>query len=211
MMRFVPVLVGAAVVAASAVDTGWQSGRWSKLEDLSVAAERLQHVKTDIGDWRSENRELDAKMLKKAGVEGNVSRLYVNRKTGARVQMLLICGRPGPISVHEPDVCYTSAGYERIGELQKVTVGNNEFKAGKYEKGLPQPDALRILWGWTVDGNWSAPDNPRWAFGRGTNSLFKLYVIRQSGLDEGADSKDSSIEFLEVLLPELKRCLAPTS
>jgi hypothetical protein len=209
MMRFLPLLLGIAAVAGSAYDSGRQSGRWQKLDDLSTVADRVKNVPSEVGEWRSEPREMDSHQLEVGGVVGHVSRLYINRKTGERVQILLICGRPGPISVHEPDVCYASAGYVQNKDLEKIAVGSDEFKAGTFTKGPPQADSLRILWGWSTDGQWKAPDNPRRAFGRGTNALFKLYVIRQVGLDEGSATKDPSTSFLDVMLPELKRCLAP--
>jgi hypothetical protein len=210
MMRFLPVLVGVAAVTASAVDSGRSTGRWGRSEDLAVVAERVHLLKPELGEWKSEPRELDARQLEVAGVKEYSSRVYTNRKTGSTVQMLLICGAPGPISVHEPSVCYAGAGYGQSGDLQKVAAGNDEFKAGKFIKGPPKPDALRILWAWSTDGRFQIPDNPRRAFGRNTPALFKLYVIRQVGPEDGNGKKDSSEEFLEVLLPELKRCLAPT-
>jgi hypothetical protein len=211
MMRFLPVLVGVAAVAASAIDSGRSTNRWGNSADLDAIAERVTLVKPELGDWTSEPHELDARQLKVAGVTNYISRHYTNRKTGAAMQVLLICGLPGPISVHEPTVCYTSAGFAQAGPIERVAVGPDEFKAGRFVKGSPNPDSLRILWAWTTDGRFQIPDNPRWAFGRGTPALFKLYVIRHTGPHEGADKKDPSVEFLDVFLPELKRCLAPTS
>jgi hypothetical protein len=210
MMRFVPLLIGIAAVAASAYDSGRVSGRWHKSDDVSVVARKLQQVPAEIGDWRSEERTIDAHQLEIAGVVGYVSRLYVNRKTGERVQLLLICGRPQPISVHTPDVCYAGAGYAQEKDLQKLSVAGDAFKEGKFVKGPPQPDSLRIAWAWSTDGQWSAPDSPRQTFGRGINALFKLYVLRQLGPTDAASTADPIADFLEVMLPELKRCLAPS-
>jgi hypothetical protein len=211
MMRFLPLLVGIAAVSASAYDSGRQSGRWQKLDDLTTVAARVNNVPLEVGDWRSEKRDIDAHQLEVAGVVGHFSRLYINRKTGEQVQILLICGRPPAISVHEPDVCYASAGYVQSKDLEKVALGSDEFKVGKFVKGPPQADALRIQWGWTTDGQWKAPDNARRAFGRGTNALFKMYVIRQIGPEDGSATKEPATSFLDVMLPELKRCLAPAT
>jgi hypothetical protein len=211
MMRFLPVLVGVAAVAASAVDSGRSTNRWGNSADLQAIADRVTLVRPELGDWTSQPHELNARQLKVAGITNYISRQYSNRKTGAIVQVLLICGSPGPISVHTPDICYTSAGYGQAGQLEKVAVGSDEFKAGRFVKGSPNPDSLRIMWAWTTDGHFQIPENPRWAFGRATPALFKRYVIRQTGPHEGADKKDRSVEFLDVFLPELKRCLAPTS
>jgi Protein of unknown function (DUF3485) len=211
MVRFLPLLVGIAAVAAGAVDSGRQSGRWGKSEDLAVVAERVHRVSPEIGDWHSEPVALDSRQLDVAGVVSHESRMYTNHKTGAKVQMLLICGRPGPISVHEPTVCYAGAGYAQSGDLAKVAHDDDAFKSGRFVKGPPNADILRILWAWSTDGRWAAPDNPRRTFGRGTNALLKLYVIRQVGPSDADGSKDAADEFLDDLLPELKRCLSPTS
>jgi hypothetical protein len=197
-------------VVASAVDSGRQSDRWGKPDDLPAIAARVHEVRPELGDWKSEPRQLDARQLEVAGVAEYISRLYTNRKTGERMQVLLICGRPGPISVHEPSVCYTSAGYGQVGNLDRVEAGDDQFKAGRFIKGGTEPDSLRILWAWTTDGHFQIPDNPRRAFGRGNSGLFKLYVIRQAGFKEEASAKEPAVAFLDVLLPELKRCLAPT-
>jgi hypothetical protein len=210
MTRFLPLLVGVAAVVASAFDSGRQTGRWGQSSDLKAAADRVALVKESFGDWNSTPRQLDARQLKVAGVVGYISRLYVNPATGAKTQVLLICGRPGQIAVHEPDICYGAAGYGRVGELSKLKVGDDEFKVGKFVKGPPNPDALRIVWGWTTgDGKWLAPDNPRGSFGRNTGALYKVYVIRQSEAADADAVEDPALPFLNELLPELKRSLAP--
>jgi hypothetical protein len=210
MLRYLPLVLGVAAVTASAYDSGRQSGRWGKSDQLATVTERLHKLSPEIGDWESEPVKLDARQLQVAGVVSHESRAFKNRKTGARVQMLLICGRPGPISVHEPTVCYTSAGYGQSGDLTKQVAGDDVFKVGKFVKGPPNADILRIMWGWTTDGRWQAPDNPRRAFGRGNDALMKLYLIRQVGPDDG-NATDPTEAFLADLLPELRRCLSPNS
>lgn len=208
MTRLLPLLVGAAAVAAAAVDSGRQTGRWGDAEDVGIAGARLSRVPADLGGWRSKPLELDPRQMKVAGFSDYVSRTYANPATGERLQVLLICGRPGPVSVHTPDACYPSAGYDAEGALQKVKLGADEFVSAKFVRPPPAPDALRIFWAWSTGGRWQAPDNPRRAYGRSTGALYKLYVIRHAGPADGAD--DPAVAFLGLLLPELKRCLAPT-
>jgi hypothetical protein len=211
MTRFLPLLIGVAAVAASAVDSGRQAGRWGQSEDqLRLLTEHIQLLRPELGDWQSEARPVDARQLEVAQFAGYLSRSYVNRKSGQRVSVLLSCGRAGPIAVHEPDVCYTHAGFAQAGKVEKIRIGDDEFKAGRFEKGPPQPDGLRILWAWSTGGRWLAPDRPRQAFGRGTSALAKLYVLRQTGPDEGIGGADACEQFLSLLLPELKRCLSPS-
>ena len=45
-------------------------------------------------------------------IDGYLSRTYTNQGTGATVSLLIVGGKPGPISVHTPDICFSGAGYE---------------------------------------------------------------------------------------------------
>jgi hypothetical protein len=103
MTRFLPLLVGVAAVVASAFDSGKQTDRRGPSGDVKAASERVAHVKESFGDWQSVSQELTARQRKIAGVAGYISRLYTNRTTRAQFSVLLICGRPGPISVHTPE------------------------------------------------------------------------------------------------------------
>jgi hypothetical protein len=209
MMRVLTLLAGAAAVAAPALYAGRLTGRWGRSGSLEAAAARVTQVRPELGDWRGRDAALDKRQLEVGGIESYLSRSYVNRATGAEVQVLLICGRPGAISVHTPDVCYAGAGYVQGGQTEKIKVGDDEFKLGKFAKAAPVPDPLRILWAWSpADGRWQAPDSPRQAFARG-DALYKLYVIRRTG-DDGPEADAAATGLLRALLPELKRCLAPT-
>ena len=42
---------------------------------------------------------------------GYLLRTYTHRISGETFQVLLVCGKPGPTSLHPPDVCYQGAGY----------------------------------------------------------------------------------------------------
>src|SRR5271165_76888 len=122
MMRVLPILSGAVVVIVCGVDYGRHTGRWGTLDGLEAAAARPARVRAEVGDWRSSQTELDAAQLEIAGVAGYTSRKFIHRTTGAEIDVLLICGRPGPMSVHTPDVCYASAGYVQNGpiDLKKI-------------------------------------------------------------------------------------------
>ena len=65
-----------------------------------------------------------------AGAVGQISRVYTNPTKGLTVSVLLLCGLPGNISTHTPDVCYPGAGY---------TLGNGERFVHRY--GVPEQAA----------------------------------------------------------------------
>src|SRR5436305_14462199 len=100
---------------------------------------------------------------------GYLMRSYVNRRTYGSVQVLIICGAPGPTSVHTPDVCYRGAGFSMQGqavrhiEKRKNAVTPVELWTADFHRsqGL-LTQHLRIYWTWSAKGEWVAPGNPRW-------------------------------------------------
>ena len=76
------------------------------------------------------------------------------------------------------------------------------------EGGAAVPARLRIYWGWSATGSWTAPDNPRLAFAR-FPVLYKLYVLREATASGGRPEADPCVEFLPRVLAELDKCLFP--
>ena len=61
--------------------------------------------------WRS---ELDAMQISIADISGYLMRRYVHGKTGAAMDILLVCGRAGPVSdVRQLDVTAPSCSRSR--------------------------------------------------------------------------------------------------
>src|SRR5262249_40202823 len=135
------------------------------------------------------------------------------RVHGHSVAVFLGCGRPGPLSVHTPDVCYPGAGYELAGTPIKCRIDAAppaDFWAAKFEQeGVAVPGGLRIFWAWSPGTNWQAPENPRLSFAR-FPILYKLYAIREAAPGAGRLDDDPATELLRQLLPELGKVLFPT-
>jgi hypothetical protein len=116
--------------------------------------------------------------------------------------------------VHTPDVCYPGAGYEPKAPPSRwdVTLAPGkqvaEFWAGTFVK--PQSNGgnhiLRILWSWSADGVWTAPDNSRVAFASKA-AICKLYVIRPMAEENERRDNDPCNEFIRAFVPELNRTL----
>src|SRR3954451_18636542 len=115
MPRTLPIATALALVIAAGIVHGRWTLRWSKSHAVEAAVARLEGVPTAVGDWNGQELALDPRQLTMAEIAGHVTRRYVNRRSGAAVTVLLVCGRPGPISVHTPDICYAGAGYELAG------------------------------------------------------------------------------------------------
>ena len=76
---------------------------------LDDAAARIALVPKMIGDWHGHDEEPDDRSFEQAGAKGYWMRSYVNQRTKASVLAILMCGRPGKMSVHTPEVCYRGA------------------------------------------------------------------------------------------------------
>ncbi len=192
-----------AVVVAHGVAHGLLTDRWSASDEPAASAARLADVPLAVGDWDGEDLSLDPRHQAVGEIRGYLLRRYVRRGDRATVSLLVVCGKPGPISVHTPDVCYRGAGFDPAAAPERQRVGAGEFWAAEFRKrNAAVPARLRILWGWNDRGGWRAGDHPRFAYGRAP-ALFKLYVVRELGPADARPGADPGAEFLRELLPVL--------
>jgi hypothetical protein len=210
--RILPLLTALPLVIAFGVVDGTWSDRWGPSPDLEQAAARIDNVPLRIGDWEGHDRKIDSRQLTRVGIKGFIYRDYVNRRTGAAVEVFLVCGKHGPISVHTPDVCYEGAGYSRKGDITHREVEGRvpaQFWTARFR---PVDGAMtspkRIYWAWTVAGDWQAPQSPRIAFARSA-ALYKLYVIYNLPRLDEMTANDPSVDFIRQLLPVVHQCLFP--
>jgi hypothetical protein len=220
MLRLGSILAGLGVLVLCGVLHGVWTDRWAKSAEVEEAAARLNAVPTAFAGWEGQDLELDARQRAAAGGCGYLLRRYLNRRTKEAVTVFVVCGRPGPVSVHQPDVCFQGAGYRKASEGREEVKSDPasppaEFKTAEMRyDGFEMRNRLRILWSWSAAGDWEAPHNPRFAFAR-HQFLYKLYVIRELPEKESrakgkeAAEKDSCEGFLRVLLPELRKSLFP--
>ena len=212
MIRLLPLwIVVPAILAAGFVHGRW-TDRWTPSRAVAEAVNRLTRVPLEIGDWHGQDFEIDKRAISMAGIDGYVSRRYDSPRLGA-VSILLVCGRPGPIAAHTPEVCYGGAGYEAIREPAEVGVaaGANDPLATFFASTFAMPNApdrvpLRLLWSWNGAGTWEVSTNPRLGFAR-YPCLYKLYLIRETTRTDDPDLDDSIQSFARSLLPELRTVL----
>jgi hypothetical protein len=211
MTRSVPLLIGLATVAGVAVVQGVWTQRWRTSAELEAAAERLSRAPGDLGTWKAEPSELDADSLAEAGARGAWLRRYTDSRTGASVQIILLCGKPGKMSVHRPEHCYRGAGYDMLAEPMRYEIPAEppaDCWTTKFRKEESTGDvALRIYWTWFGDGAWRAPDSPRLAFAH-LPALYKLYAIRELPARPERLEQDPTLDLLQRLLPALADALA---
>jgi hypothetical protein len=203
------LLVGAGLVHGRLTD------RWGISGALAEAVARLDRVPRSIGDWEGRDVAMDRRQIDRAGIQGFLSRSYRNVRDGREATVLLVCGRPGQIAVHTPDVCYRGAGYEPSSAPAPGTVGTGvdrpaEFLKARFCKtSAPVPDALDILWSWNARGAWEVPANPRLGFAS-YPALYKIYVIARRDGALAASPGDPAIdqEFAGLILTTIDRSLS---
>jgi hypothetical protein len=217
MLRKLPLLLVVAILVLGGVVHGLWTDRWHKSPALEEALARLDTVPLVIGDWQGQALETDEEQRVQAEAAGCLHRRYENRQTGSAVSILLVCGRPGPVSVHPPDVCFQGVGYESAAPPHRQEVQADApaaaatlWAATFIKRNAAGPRHLAVYWSWSAAGTWEAAGNPRLAFAR-FPVLYKLYVFREAPgeADLGA-GEDPCLAFLRPLLPELQQALFPT-
>lgn len=223
MRRFLPVLtivLVAGLTLASGLIQGRMSNRWGPSPDMLAVAERLETTPADIpaevGIWRlikpDKMEEGTVKMLQCAGY---VLRTYEHDVTRERVNMFIIVGPPGPISVHTPEVCYSSQGYPIRDPRQRVTIQNGEGPADEFwALTLRSRDldagVLRVYYAWSTGGPWSATEKPRYAYA-GRPYLYKIQLASRLPSYGDSEGDDPCSRFLQDFVPVAKRYLVAPS
>ena len=213
-MKYLLYPLAAGLILANAWLHGAWTGRWNDdATILAAQAERVEALPLTLGDWEGEALEVDPRTVRKAGLVGHISRRYRNRLSGGEITMMLVCGRPGPISVHTPEICYRGAGYEMADAAVPfpVTGTAHAFWLGVFQK--PKPSVappLKIYWAWNADGSWQAPGNPRLCYAH-CPALFKLYVVNKLTPSDNPSATDAAQEFLQRVIPVLEPLLRTPS
>jgi len=209
-MRLAPILLAFVLLISYGVAEGVWTDRWQVSHAVEDAAGKIQALPLKLDDWEARAHELDPREAALGGVVGHTRRHYVHRSTGANLTVLLLCGLPGPMSVHTPEICYPGAGYAQVGEATRKSidagkqVGSADFWMVKFRKPGPAAEAIRVYWSWSADGRWQAPDQPRYSFAR-AGALYKLYVVQPLGELDVVPEEDASMAFMKSLLPQIGR------
>ena len=215
-MKTVPFIIGlmamVVLIVAGAVVEGHYHHRWSPSTALKSAGEKLASLPDHVGPWRLvSNERLDSGTISMLEVSGYVNRIYKHRSLDQKVSVAVVVGPPGPVSSHIPEVCFSSRAYEIHGDRQRVSVQDgfarqHEFWGVFFRSVDPTTGPLRVLYGWTADGLWLAPDSPRLAL-RSHDVLYKIQVAASLPLVSDAKRADPCLEFVKDFLPVLREYL----
>src|SRR4051812_4852958 len=111
MTRCLPAIAAACLLVGFGVAEGFWTDRWHQSHAAYDAGRQLAGLPLAVGDWEGAGGELDPRQVVKAELTGSILRQYANKSNGTTVTVLLVCGRPGPVSVHTPDVCFVGSGF----------------------------------------------------------------------------------------------------
>lgn len=216
-LRFIYPVTALIAVLASGVVHGLLTDRWQAAPEPAARAARLELVPFVLGDWVGQDIDTDAPQV--GSIAGYLHRRYLNRQTGIGVTVYMVCGRPGPICIHTPDVCYAASGYEIMTQERlklPADVGEGEFWTAKLHRSNSTEDQrLRIFWSWSDGSRWAVPESPRLEFAR-RSVLFKLYLLREERSSNRSSAQVDNAEFLasepcldlmRQLLPEWRKAV----
>ena len=209
MTRIATTLAAVTLILACGLVHGFWTDRWRAPVETTAAASRMDALPTQVGDWVGSI--IEVKNPQAGGVAGTFLRRYDNHRTGDSVEVYMVCGRPGPVSIHTPDVCYTSNGFT-FGSKSRAAVrekGGDFWTADAVKTTAAEEQHLRIYWGWNDGAGWTAPEDARWNFvaKRRSPVLYKLYVQRDLAGQAQASKDEPCQAFLQAMLPQLDRAL----
>ena len=206
------VIVVVVLTLLSGVIQGRMSNRWGPTRDALAAAKKLNDIPSQFGNWRlTSSDEITQSTLRMLECAGYVLRTYENQETGETVRMTVLLGPSGPMSVHTPEICYSSRDYTIHETRHQVPIeidGSSEsFWALTFQANSLDADMLRVYYAWNPGDHWSAPDDPRFAF---ADRPFLYKIELASSLPPGADPEaaDPCHRFLKDFVPLAKPHLA---
>jgi hypothetical protein len=172
---------------------------------LSSAATQLEKLPRKIGSWKAvEDLPIEDSALQMLECAGYVSRRYVNQDSGHSIQLAIIVGRPGPIAVHTPEICFSSRGYEIKNERSEMSIEAlpnqpHSFWRVDFKTRNAFADGLRFYYAWSPRHAWRASRSPRFEFA-GAPLLYKLQLATYLAPHASDDGLDPGRQFLEAFL-----------
>ncbi|MDE0865297.1 MAG: exosortase-associated EpsI family protein [Rubripirellula sp.] len=200
------VVLCVLLIITGGVAHGYLDSRWMNQKDVEAQVQILQQLPEKSGDWvRVTDDELQDAAQRTLQCYGSLLQEYLKPATGDRVKVFVVYGPRGPIAVHTPEVCYSSAGTEPTGNRVATTLlidGQAQalWKVNFRKPRTNAPPHLEVWYGWSDGGPWKASAFPRAWF---TDSLFKIQVAGQPA--KTSDEISPVEDFLRSFLPTLER------
>ncbi len=218
MTKLLPIALACGLLVVATYLQGMWTQRWSTApeEEMLQLAARYEQIPLEIAGWSGEDLPSSERELERAGGKACISRQYTDSETGEMISVFLILGYSRDVAVHTPDACYVGRGFEmeRRPTISRITLGTTTATM-KTSTFLKEQDETRIhqriFWSWTSDGNWEAPQSPRWRYG-GRTILNKLYLIANVPLSQQQSVQESPAHrFGELFLERVSQLLYPAT
>jgi hypothetical protein len=219
MSRFMPFLAGLGILLASEVLHGRWTDRWQTSLEPEASCAKLpkQDEPLIVGSWTGHpGAPLDAQDMVIGEIAGYFNQGFTHPR-GYAVNVLIVCGRPGPIAVHTPEVCLGGEGFTqarpRVRQVIPLPPPGKpaDFWVGQFyrnEGGLRKD--RRQFWTYGANGSWTADDNPRLAYAR-YPALYKVYIMREMSPGDEKLDDDPTLDFIKVFMPEMQKRLFGSS
>ena len=199
-------LLAAAAIAGGTWAHGAIRHRWGVSQKMETLAAALEDVPRTFGDWElREEQEIDPEVSKMLECAGHCHRVYLNRTTGAVVNVAVLLGPAGPISVHTPAICYRGSDYKQLG-VQPIEVGEDKLSVLSLQSPDVTSNRLHVSYAWRrPTGNWATAKSPRFTFAF-YPYLYKIQTAAPGGvLEDGSEDLSTTRDFLSAFLPALER------
>ncbi|AMV29483.1 hypothetical protein VT84_34130 [Gemmata sp. SH-PL17] len=177
------------LVVCGALLNGSVTQRWDLIASDGGRTDRLHALEVRFEGWQSENVDTDMPLNERSTA---TSRRYLAPDGQHSAVVSFISGIPGSVATHTPDVCYPGSGYKTLRAAHKETIdlpgGPATVYVADFEKETKtKRDRVRVRWAWTTEGEWVAPDNPRWQFASQLRAptIYKVYIATPLGDNEG--------------------------
>jgi len=209
--RGILFFLAVGLTLVSGVIHGHLTGRWGPPSLMVDAGEDLQNIATDLGDWHMEDSSpISDEAIAQLQCAGYINRTYKNRHTGHVINVALLIGPAAPVSIHIPEICYSSTAYTIQDHRRRVNVCDEESKerfwALTFSSRDVHDDTLRVYYAWNDGSGWSAPDRPRYTF-TARPFLYKMQLAAYVPPGGTEFDEDPCHRFLESFLPEVENHL----
>jgi hypothetical protein len=205
----------ACAALASALVLGSGAARWWQARQVAAELLRgreskfpLDSLPMAFGDWVGERTELDPQIVARTGSNDLITRRYVNKSTGAAVELIALHGPAADIFVHSPELCYPRAGFASYGEVleRAIPAQGREipFRSAAYTRGdPPRADTQEVFFSWRYNGRWTTQVNRPKEMER-IPGMYKVQVSRRLERTESRSVANPSEAFLRLFVPAIE-------
>lgn len=186
------------------------------VQEHGQLAASLAKLPREIGPWVGKDAELDPIIARATGASDQVKRVYVDRRTGVELDVIVLFGSPEAMFIHAPENCYPASGYQAAeGPATRLIPSTNPnpqdvpFRTLVYSKGIG--DRQEVYYSWRLNGQWVLDPGNLKDIQR-IGGMLKVQIGRPvlrrelvgARLKSGDDCNPCE-DFLKTFLPELIR------